>query len=62
MKKLLSIIVLGLLLSGNAYAYKNIKLLDKIDLTIDADVQTVLSSIKEYNSSATCEILFTKKG
>ena len=62
MKKLLSIIVLGLLLSGNAYAYKNIKLLDKIDLTIDADIQTVLTSIKEYNSSATCEILFTKKG
>ena len=62
MKKLLSIIVMGLLLSGNAYAYKNIKLLDKIDLTIDADIQTVLTSIKEYNSSATCEILFTKKG
>ena len=62
MKKLLSIIVLGLLLSGNVYAYKNIKLLDKIDLTIDADIQTVLTSIKEYNSSATCEILFTKKG
>ena len=62
MKKLLSIIVLGLLLSGNAYAYKNIKLLDKIDLTIDADIQTVLTSIKEYNSSATCEIKFTKKG
>ena len=62
MKKLLSIIVLGLLLSGNAYAYKNIKLLDKIDLTIDADIQTVLTSIKKYNSSATCEIIFTKKG
>ena len=62
MKKVLSILVLSFLLNGSAYAYKNIKLLDKIDLTIDADIQTVLTSIKEYNSSATCEILFTKKG
>lgn len=51
-----------MILCSNSYAYKNIKLLDKIDLTIDADIQTVLTSIKEYNSSATCEILFTKKG
>jgi hypothetical protein len=51
-----------MILCNNSYAYKNIKLLDKIDLTIDADVQTVLSSIKEYNRSATCEIKFTKKG
>ena len=39
MKKLLSILVLSLLFSGSGYAYKNIKLLDKIDLTIDADIQ-----------------------
>ena len=62
MKKLLGIIFLGLLLSTKAFGYKNIKILEKIDLTIDADIQTVLTSIKDYNSSAVCEIRFTKKG
>ena len=62
MKKLLGIIFLGLLLSTKAFGYKNIKILEKIDLTIDADIQTVLTSIKDYNSRAVCEIRFTKKG
>ena len=62
MKKLLGIIVLVLLFSSNVYAYKSIKILDKIDLTIDADMQTVLTSIKDYNDSAVCEISITKKG
>lgn len=62
MKKIFLVLLFSLLFIGNTYAYKDIKLLDKIDLTIDADIQTVLTSIKEYSSSATCEIMFTKKG
>ena len=62
MKKLLGIVVLSFFLIGNTYAYKSIKILDKIDLTIDADTQTVLTSIKNYNGNAVCEISITKKG
>ncbi|RPG57772.1 MAG: T9SS C-terminal target domain-containing protein [Flavobacteriales bacterium TMED191] len=62
MKKLLGIVFLGLLLSTKAFAYKSIKILDKIDLTVDADIQTVLTSIKDYNSNTNCEIRVTKKG
>ena len=62
MKKLLGIVVLGLLLSTKAFAYKSIKILDKIDLTVDADIQTVLTSIKDYNNNTNCEIRVTKKG
>ena len=61
MKKFLGIVVLGLLLNTKAFGYKNIKILDKIDLTIDADIQTVLTSIKDYNNRAVCEIRLTKK-
>ena len=62
MKKLLWIVIFSLLFSINAHAYKNIKILDKIDLKLDSDPQTALNSIKNYDSNTICEIRVTKKG
>jgi len=62
MKKLLGIVVVGLFLTSNSYAYKSIKILDKIDLTIDADPRKVLTSIRNYNNNAKCEVRIVKEG
>ena len=62
MKKLFFILVFSLVFLASAHAYKSIKLLDKIDLTIDSDVKTVITSLKDYNNDSVCEIKFTKNG
>ena len=62
MKKLLAVVTLGFFLCSNSYAYKSIKILDKIDLTIDADPKKVLTSIRNYNNNATCEVSIVKEG
>ncbi|MDB3924842.1 hypothetical protein N9377_03105 [Candidatus Pelagibacter sp.] len=62
MKKLLTTFILYFIICGNGYAFKDIKILEKIDLTVHADIKDVLNSIKDYNKNAVCEVSIVKQG
>ena len=48
MKNLLTTFILYFIICGNGYAFKDIKILEKIDLTVHADIKDVLNSIKDF--------------
>lgn len=63
MKKFLFILILNLITFYPVVnAYENIRILDKIDLTVNSSPKSFLSSIREFNKDAICEIGVTKKG
>jgi len=60
MKKIL-LTLLILFNSTSGFAFNNIKLLEKIDLHLDADIETVITSAKNYVKDD-CNVIYTKQG